>query len=116
MFASDRNIGIIEQMAGVVKDWLKHQGEYTRLEVIEKTVRLLTALAIAAVTAVLIIIACVFLSFALVYHLEPYMGITTAFCCVAAIYVVLLVVFLCFRRQLIERPLLRWLTNLLTKH
>lgn len=116
MFANDRNIGIIEQLAAVVKDWLQHQGEYTRLEIIEKTVRLITAVAIAAVMGVLIIIMCLFLSFALAYHLAPCMGITNAFCCVAAIYVVLLVVFLCFRRQLIERPLVRFLTNLLIKH
>ena len=50
MFSSDKNIETIGQLVEVIRHYVGLQNEYLRLDVIEKVVRLITALAIAAVT------------------------------------------------------------------
>ena len=54
MFSNDKNIETIGQLVEVIKHYIGLQNEYLRLDVIEKIVRLITALIIAAVTLLLI--------------------------------------------------------------
>ena len=56
MFSNDNNIETIGELAEVVKHYIGLQTEYVKLDVIEKVVRLITALLIAAVTFLIIII------------------------------------------------------------
>ena len=56
MFSNDKNIETIGQLVDVIKHYVGLQNEYLRLDVIEKVVRLITALIIAAVVFLLILI------------------------------------------------------------
>ena len=56
MFSTDKNIETIGQLVEVLKHYIGLQNEYLRLDVIEKVVRLITALTIAAVAFLIIII------------------------------------------------------------
>ncbi|MBO6287755.1 MAG: phage holin family protein [Prevotella sp.] len=113
MFSNDQNIETIGQLVEVLKHYIGLQNEYLRLDVIEKVVRLITALLIAAVVTLLIMIILIYLSFAAAYAMAPFIGHAWAFCIVAAVYVVLFLLFLAFRKRWVEKPLVKFLASLL---
>ena len=113
MFSNDNNVETIAQLLEVFKHYIGLQQEYVKLDVIEKVVRLVTAITVACLSLLLIVICFVFLSFALAAFLKPMMGETGAYCTVAGIYILLLIVFFLCRHRLIERPLVHLLTGIL---
>lgn len=113
MFSSDRNINIIEKIIGIARHYFGLQCEYVKLGAIEKTVRLITALVIVAVMTLIIILTLIFLSLAATVWLASHVGYAGAFCIVGLFYLVAFLIFLLFKGRLIERPLVRFLTNLL---
>ena len=62
---------------------------------------------------VLFLLMLIYLSFAAAWALEPHFGMPLAMCIVAGCYLVLLLLFIIFRKQWIERPLVRFLAGLL---
>jgi len=113
MFSSDKNIETIGQLVEVFKHYIGLQNEYLRLDVIEKVVRLITALLIVAVASLLVIIIFIYLSFAFAYAIAPTVGHSVAFCIVAGFYLVVFLLFLAFRKSWVERPLVKFLASLL---
>ena len=113
MFSTDKNIETIAQLIEVVKHYIGLKTKYLKLDVIDKIVRLLTALVMVGVLSLLLFLACIYLSFAAVYALEPVIGTAASFACVAGVYFVALLLCLTFRKQWIERPLVRFLASLL---
>ncbi len=113
MFSNDQNIETITQLIETVRHYVGLQSEYVRLDAVEKTVRLLTALVVAALFFTLIILMLIYLSFAAAYALEPRVGIVAAFAIVAAFYLFVLLLVFCFRRRWIEKPLVRFFVALL---
>jgi hypothetical protein len=113
MFSNDKNIETIGQLVETVKHYVSLQSEYVKLDVVEKTVRILTAIAITAILCMLLSLMLIYLSFAAAYSLAPLVGNTLAFCIIAGIYLVLLLLVLIFRRQWIEKPLVKFLASLL---
>lgn len=113
MFSNDQNIETIGQLIETLKHYIKVQGEYVKLSAVEKTVRILTAIAITAIISVLLIFILIFLSFAAVFALEPLVGLAGAFCIIAGIYVAILLMVIAFRKQWFERPLVRFLADIL---
>ena len=113
MFSNDQNVETIAQLVEAVKHYIGLQSEYVKLDVVEKTVRLLTALILFLVFFLLLIIALIYFSFAAAYALEPLTGKAVAFCIVGAVYFLLLFFCFLFRKQWIEKPLVRFLASLL---
>ncbi len=113
MFSNDKNIESIGQLVELVKDYIGLQKEYMKLDVIEKIVTLIKAIAILTVGIIIVTFMIIFLSFAIVYSLNNFMSIVAAYCVVAAFYMFLFIIFVMFRKSLIERPLIRFLTKLL---
>lgn len=113
MFSTDRNIETIGQLVDVVRHYVGLQGEYVKLNVTEKTVKVLTVLILGGVFAVLLLLALVYLSFAAAYALSAWVGPVAGFAIVAGFYVLVLLLFLVFRKRWIERPLVRFLATLL---
>lgn len=113
MFSNDRNIESIGQLVEVLKHYIGLQKEYVKLDVIEKVVRLLTVCTMTVVLGILLIITLIYCSFAVAYVLAPALGMVAAFCLVAAFYLLLLILCLIFRKQWIEKPLVRFLASLL---
>ena len=113
MFSTDKNIETIAQLIEIVRHYIGLQSKFLKLDVIDKIVRLLTALIMVAVLSVLLFIGIIYLSFAAVYALEPLMGIAAAFACVAGAYFFVFILFIAFRKQWIERPLVRFLASML---
>jgi hypothetical protein len=113
MFSNDNNVETIAQLVEAVKRYVGLQSEYIRLDVIEKTVRLLTAIAIISVFVLLLIIAMIYFSFAAAFALETLTGRVGAFCIVGAFYLLLFILFVIYRKRLVEKPLVHFLASLL---
>ncbi len=116
MFSSDKNINTIGRLVEVLRHYLKLQGEYVKLGAIDKTVRLVTALIIVAVLSLIIILVLIFLSLAAVVALASIVGYAWAFCIAGIFYFAAFVVFMLFKKQLIEKPLVKFLTTLLMEN
>ena len=112
MLSSDKIVESIAQLITVLKDYIGLQKEYLKFDVIDKLVRLITALTLAILLFVLIIAVLFYLSFACVYWMEPAVGIAGAFAIVALFFLALLVLMVVFRKPWIERPLVKFLVNL----
>lgn len=113
MFSTDKNIETIAQLVEVTRHYIGLQTKYLKLDVIDKIVRLLTALVMVAVLSLLLFIGLIYLSFAAAYALEPVMGTAAAFACIGGAYFVVFFLCIAFRKQWIERPLVRFLASLL---
>ena len=98
MFSNDKNIETIGQLVEVTKHYI---------------VRLLTVATMALLLSVLLMLALIYLSFAAAFALGTVWGNALAFCAVAAFYLFLLFMFICFRKRWIEKPLVRFLASML---
>lgn len=112
MLSSDKNVEAIAQLVESAMKYLKLQTDYLKLDVFDKFVRLLTALALFIVFFLIIIFAFMYCSFAVAYWLAGYVGNVAAFFIVAFFHVVILILFIIYSKTLIQRPLIRFLTNL----
>lgn len=114
MFSNDKNVETIGQLVEVLKHYIGLQSEYMKLDVVDKVVRLLTAITMTVVLLGLFLIAIIYLSFAAAYGLAGLTGNTAlAFCVVAGVYLFILILFIIFRHQWIERPLVKFLASIL---
>lgn len=113
MFSTDKNIETIAQLVELVKHYIGLQKEYVKLDIIDKTVRLITALIVCAVIMVIVLAILTYISFAALFAMAPSLGYPVAFSIIAAFYLVVLVLFIIFRKKWIERPLVKFLASLL---
>ena len=107
MFSNDQNIETISQLVETVKHYIGLQKEYIKLNFVAKAVR------ITAVLGFLLVLMLIYLSFAAAFALAPVMGHVAAFATIAGLYFIVLLLFLIFRKQWIERPLVKFLASLL---
>lgn len=113
MLSSDKNVETIARLAEIVKHYLGLQKEYLKLDVIDKLVRLLTATALAIVFILILVAVVTYFSFAIAFWIGSYIGNVAAFFIVGIIHFILLLLFITFRKPLIQKPLIRFLTGLL---
>ena len=108
MFSNDQNVETIGRLVDICKHYIGLQTEYAKLDVIEKVVRLITVITLVTALSIIMILALIYVSFAAAYALEPHVGLPFGFLIVAGGYL-----FFLFRKQWIERPLVRFLASLL---
>lgn len=113
MFSNDKNIETIGQLVETLKHYATLQSEYIKLDVVEKTVRLLTVITMTVIISLLVILMLIYLSFAAASALAPWVGEAFGFLIVAGAYFLLLLLFITFRKQWIEKPLVKFLASIL---
>lgn len=113
MLSSDKNVETIAQLAETVKHYLGLQGEYLKLDVIDKLVRLLKFIILAVIFFFIIMAVVLYFSFAVAYWLSAYVGLAAAFFIVCILHLIIFLLLVNFRKAWIERPLVHFLTNLL---
>jgi len=113
MLSSDKNVETIAQLIEVLKHYLGLQAEYVKLDVIDKVVRLLKAIALAITFFLIVVAVVMFFSLAIGFWLSAYMGMVKAFFLVGFIHLVIFILLIIFRKPLIERPLVHFLAELL---
>lgn len=113
MLSSDKNVESLARLIETLKDYIGLQKEYLKFDVIDKLVRLITALSLTIIMFVLVFAVLFYLSFAMVYWISPVTGIACAFAIVAAMLLALLIIIFALRKPLITRPLIRFITGIL---
>ena len=113
MLSSDKNVESIVELVEALKEHVELQKEYLELNVIEKIVKLVTALTVAIVFVVLGVAVLVYLTFAIVYWMAPITGLALAYFLVALFFISLIILLCIFRKKWIEQPLVRFLANTL---
>lgn len=95
-----------------IRRYLDLNIEYAKLTGAEKTTLLLTAVATAAIVGVLGILIFFFISIACVHWLADVISLALAYTIMSGVYVLLLVLFIVFRRQLLLNPVARFISRL----
>ena len=116
MLSSDQNVESIAQLIEVVKKYIVLQKEYVKLDVTEKLVRLLTALALTVIFFSLLAAVLFYLSLAVAHWLQPLVGIAMAYFIVAMAFLLLIIMFFVFRKAWIERPLVRFFGGIILRY
>ena len=112
MLSRDKNVETIAQLIEVLKHYLGLQSEYVKLDVIDKVVRLLTATALTILFFMIIIAVLMSFSFAVAFWLASWIGMAKAFLVVSGIRLILFFLFIIFRKDWIEKPLVKFLASL----
>ena len=113
MLSSDKNVETLTQLIELLKHNLELRTEYTKLDAIDKIVRVLSAATLAVLLLMIFAATALFASLAAAWWLSQFIGLTAAFFAVAAFYALLLTAFYLFRKSWIERPLVRFLASIL---
>ena len=113
MLSSDKNVETFAQLIETLKHYLGLQAEYVKLDVIDKVVRLITAAALTIVFCFLLITVVLFVSFAFAFWLEDFIGMGWSFILVTAIHLLAFFMVIHYRKSWIEKPIVRFLADLL---
>ena len=103
MLSSDKNVETIAQIVGIVKHYLGLQGEYLKLDVIDKFVRLLAAIAMTFLFMILIICMSFLFLISLRLLACQYIGNAPAFVVVGCIHLFTFILFYYKRKSWVER-------------
>ena len=74
MFANENSINNLESLVKEIKKYIELQGQYIKLDIVEKLTVLLSTLILILILIVLGMMALFYFSFMLVYALEPVVG------------------------------------------
>ena len=113
MFANDRSIDNLTELFKEVKKYLKLQGEYVKLDLVEKLTILLSTLTLIFVLIILGTMAAFYLSFMLVYVLASATGsLVAGYAIIGGILILLAFIIYRLRQKLIFQPMVNFLARL----
>lgn len=113
MFANDKSIDNLTELFKEVKKYLKLQGEYVKLDLVEKLTILLSTLTLIFVLIILGTMAAFYLSFMLVYVLALATGsLVAGYAIIGGILILLAFIIYRLRQKLIFQPMVNFLARL----
>lgn len=113
MFANDKSIDNLTELFKEVKKYLKLQGEYVKLDLVEKLTILLSTLTLIFVLTILGTMAAFYLSFMLVYVLASATGsLVAGYAIIGGILILLAFIIYRLRQKLIFQPMVNFLARL----
>lgn len=113
MFANDKSIDNLTELFKEVKIYLKLQGEYVKLDLVEKLTILLSTLTLIFVLIILGTMAAFYLSFMLVYVLASATGsLVAGYAIIGGILILLAFIIYRLRQKLIFQPMVNFLARL----
>lgn len=113
MFAYDKSIDNLTELFKEVKKYLKLQGEYAKLDLVEKLTILLSTLTLIFVLITLGTMAAFYLSFMLVYVLASATGsLVAGYAIIGGILILLAFIIYRLRQKLIFQPMVNFLARL----
>lgn len=113
MFANDKSIDNLTELFKEVKKYLKLQGEYVKLDLVEKLTILLSTLTLIFVLIILGTMAAFYLSFMLVYVLASATGsVVAGYAIIGGILILLAFIIYRLRQKLIFQPMVNFLARL----
>lgn len=113
MFANDKSIDNLTELFKEVKKYLKLQGEYVKLDLVEKLTILLSTLTLIFVLIILGTMAAFYLSFMLIYVLASATGsLVAGYAIIGGILILLAFIIYRLRQKLIFQPMVNFLARL----
>lgn len=112
MFANDKSIDNLQDLFKEFRKYIELQGEYLKLETIEKLTVLLSTLTLIFILVALGVMALFYFSFMLVYVLATEVGMVAGFAIVGAILMLIAWLVYHFRISLIFQPMVNFLARL----
>ena len=113
MFAYDKSIDNLTELFKEVKKYLKLQGEYAKLDLVETLTILLSTLTLIFVLIILGTMAAFYLSFMLVYVLASATGsLVAGYAIIGGILILLAFIIYRLRQKLIFQPMVNFLARL----
>ena len=113
MFANDKSIDNLTELFKEVKKYLKLQGEYVKLDLVEKLTIPLSTLTLIFVLIILGTMAAFYLSFMLVYVLASATGsLVAGYAIIGGILILLAFIIYRLRQKLIFQPMVNFLARL----
>ena len=113
MFANDKSIDNLTELFKEVKKYLKLQGEYVKLDLVENLTILLSTLTLIFVLIILGTMAAFYLSFMLVYVLASATGsLVAGYAIIGGILILLAFIIYRLRQKLIFQPMVNFLARL----
>ena len=113
MFANDKSIDNLTELFKEVKKYLKLQGEYVKLDLVEKLTILLSTLTLIFVLIILGTMAAFYLSCMLVYVLASATGsLVAGYAIIGGILILLAFIIYRLRQKLIFQPMVNFLARL----
>ena len=112
MFANDKSIDNLQDLFKEFRKYIELQGEYLKLETIEKLTVLLSTLTLIFILVALGVMALFYFSFMLVYVLATEVGMVAGFAIVGAILILIAWLVYHFRVSLIFQPMVNFLARL----
>ena len=113
MFANDKSIDNLTELFKEVKNYLKLQGEYTKLDLVEKLTILLSTQTLIFILIVLGTMAAIYLSFMLVYVLASATGsLVAGYAIIGGLLILIALVVYRLRKRLIFQPMVNFLARL----
>ncbi|WP_278677931.1 phage holin family protein [Phocaeicola coprocola] len=113
MFANDKSIDNLTELFKEVKKYLKLQGEYVKLDLVEKLTILLSTLTLIFVLIILGTMAAFYLSFMLVYVFASATGsLVAGYAIIGGILILLAFIIYRLRQKLIFQPMVNFLARL----
>lgn len=113
MLSSDKNIDALTHLLDVLAHYLGLRVEYTKLVVIAKSVKLISAAILALIMLLLTAGMILSLSVGAAYWIANTYGVIQASLTLAGIYLIMMVIVYLGRKVFFERPIVRFLTRLL---
>lgn len=113
MFANDKSIDNLEALFKEVRKYIELQGQYVKLDLVEKLTILLSTLILILLLAILCMMALFYFSFMLVYTLAPLVGsLIGGYAVIGGIILLLAFIIYRFRKELIFQPMVNFLSRL----
>ena len=113
MIANENSINNLESLVKEIKKYIGLQGEYLRLDVVEKLTVLLSTLILILVLTILGMMALFYFSFMLVYALVPIVGsIIGSYAIIGGVILLLALLVYRMRKQWIFQPIVNFLARL----
>ena len=106
------NDGTYKTLFSELKKYLSLKADYYKLTGVEKLSLLLSAIAVALIATVLVLIALFYLTSALQSYIGQMIGIPLSYVIIAVVYIVLGVLVVVFKKSLIVNPICRLVSKI----
>ncbi len=113
MFANDKSIDNLEALFKEIKKYIELQGQYIKIDLVEKLTILISTLILICVLIVLGMTALFYFSFMLVYTIDSWINnLIASYAVMGGCILLMGAIFFFFRKQLIFQPMVNFLANL----
>lgn len=113
MFANDKSIDNLEALFKEIKKYIELQGQYVKIDLVEKLTILISTLILICILIVLGMTALFYFSFMLVYAIDSWVNnLIASYAIIGGCILLLGIVIFVLRKRLIFQPMVNFLARL----